>query len=108
MRTRGAVVAIVAVVLWVADWVFGFLTGVSARLESVMVAALTATPSFRIDNEFVIVCGDWGWTAVGTGEAIGLALLLLAGPPLAAVALITRRVPSSILATPRVGSSIHI
>lgn len=108
MRTRPGVVALVAVVLWVAAWVFGLLTSVSAKLESFVAAALTTTPSFAIGNEFVIVCGDWGWTEVGTGEAMGLALLLLAGPPLAAVAMIARRVPSRFLATPRVGTGIHI
>lgn len=106
MRTRAAIGAVVAVVLWVSSWVFGFLSHVTGRLESVLVAALTTTPSFATGDEFMIVCGRW--SEVGNGEAIGLALFLLAGPPMAAVAVITRCVSSGFQATPRIGAGIHI
>ena len=104
MRTRAAIGALVVVVLWVAGWVFN---SVSTRLESVVVTALTTTPSFATGHEFMLVC-DLGRTDVGTGEVMGLALLLLAGPPLAAVALLARYVPSSFQATSRAGTAIHI
>lgn len=104
MRTRAAVVALVVVVLSVAGWVFN---NVSTRLESVVAAALTTTPSFATGNELILVC-DLGRTDVGTGEVMGLALLLLAGPPLAAVALIARCAPASFQATTKVGPLIHI
>lgn len=104
MRTRAAIGALVVVVLWVAGWVFN---SVSTRLESVVVTALTTTPAFATGHEFMLVC-DLGRTDVGTGEVMGLAFLLLAGPPLAVVALIARCLPSSFQATPRAGTAIHI
>lgn len=107
MRTRAAIGAVVAVVLWVAGWVFGLLNNGSARLESVVVTALRTTQSVATGNEFMLVC-DFGRTDAGTGEVMGLALLLLAGPPLAAVALIARCLPSSFQATPRAETAIHI